>query len=99
MGLFLDLFNSLKRVMTGEVILQLDTPANAGRTVMSLRLKKPSTSDDLYVVLGGISPRNYEYFSFSKEEFLDFADSVEIIRTSLIHGRPVTGQDESRPRS
>ena len=54
MGLF-DFFKEIKRVMTGEVIQQIDTPAYDGATTISLRLKREKNSNEYYVVLAGLS--------------------------------------------
>ena len=80
---FFDVVKGLKRVMTGEVIQQIDTPANSGWTTMSLRLKKERGSDDPYVVLAGLTRGNYQYFAFTRDEFGQFSDAVKTIRDSL----------------
>ena len=80
---FFDVVKGLKRVMTGEVIQQIDTPANSGWTTMSLRLKKERGSDDLYVVLAGLTRGNYQYFAFTRDEFGQFSDAVKTIRDAL----------------
>lgn len=87
MGLF-DALKAVKRVMTGEVIAQIDTPILGGYTTMSLRLKKARNADDYYVVLAGLSSGNYQYFSFTKDEFAEFSQAVETIRDVLLQGPP-----------
>jgi hypothetical protein len=87
MGL-LDAFRALKRVMTGEIIQQIDTTANGGQTRMSLRLKRDKSSDEYYVVLAGLSGGNYQYFAFTRDEFGDFSKAVQTIDDSLTLGRP-----------
>jgi hypothetical protein len=85
MGLF-DAFRGIKRILTGEVIQQIDTPVFGGMTIMSLRLKKEKNSNECYVVLAGLSRGNYQYFSFTKSEFAEFANAVEVISDSLMRG-------------
>lgn len=87
MGLF-DALRGIKRVMTGEVIQQIDVPAFGGMTTMSLRLKRQRNSNEYYVVLAGLSSGNYQYFSFTKDEFTNFSQAVETIRNSLARGSP-----------
>ena len=76
-------FKTLKDVMTGEVVSQLDSAANNGMTVMSVRLKKDRKSGTRYVVLAQHSSGNHQYVSFTAEEFGQFADSVNVVRDSL----------------
>ncbi len=85
MGLF-DAFKAIKRVMSGEVIRQIDTPVSGGMTTMSLRLKKEKNSDDRYVVLAGLSSGNYQYFYFARDEFAAFSRAVDTIRDALMSG-------------
>ena len=82
MGL-IDAFRGLKRVITGEVIQQIDTEINGGYTTMSLRLKREARTGDYYVALAGLSSGNYQYFSFSRDEFDQFAEAINTIQTSL----------------
>jgi hypothetical protein len=84
MGLVAEL-KAMKRVLTGEVIQRIDSSANGGTTTMSLRLKRKGFSDDQYVVLGAIGLGNYQYYSFTRHEFIQFAQAVEMIRNSLLH--------------
>lgn len=83
MGLFRTVFRALKRVMTGQVVQQIDTTTGNGLCTMSLRLKRDQSSDELCVVLAGLSRGNYQYFPFSKEEFSDFSKAVRAIDDSL----------------
>jgi hypothetical protein len=83
MSVFADAFRGLKRLVTGEVIRRIDTPANMGWTTMSLRLKRERRSGDLYVILAGLSRGNYQYFTFTKDEFASFASGVESINDTL----------------
>jgi hypothetical protein len=76
-------FKALKSVVTGEVVSQLDSRANNGTTTMSVRLKKNPKSGTYYVVLAQLSSGNYQYVSFTVEEFGQFADSVNVVRESL----------------
>lgn len=85
MGLF-DAFKGLKRVMTGEVIRQIDTPIHGGLTTMSRRLKRERNSNEYYVVLAGLSGGNYQYFCFTKDEFAEFSQAVETISNALTRG-------------
>ena len=73
----------LKRGTTGKVVQQIDTSANGGMTTMSLRLKKEVLSAETYVVLGELTPRNYQYVTFDQDEFARFSQAVQIIRDSL----------------
>jgi hypothetical protein len=85
---WLGAFKGMKRVVTGEVIQQIDTPAFGGMTTMSLRLKKEKNSNEYYVVLAGLRQGNYQYFSFTKDEFAKFSQAVETTRDSLMRGSP-----------
>jgi hypothetical protein len=85
MGLF-DTFKAIKRVMSGEVIQQIDTRVSGGMTTMSLRLKKQKDSNEYYVVLAGVSAGNHQYFYFAKDEFAEFSRAVDTIRDSLMSG-------------
>jgi hypothetical protein len=68
-------FRALKRVMTGEVIENIDTPANGG--MVSLRLKRERGSGEDYVVL----VLTFQYIVFDKDQFHRFSQAVESIRT------------------
>ncbi len=63
------IFKSIKRVVTGEVIRQLDSTGNGGMTTVSLRLKRDRKDTEKYVVLALISSGNYQYCSLSTDEF------------------------------
>lgn len=76
-------FKALKNVMTGEVVRQMDSPANNGTTVMSVRFKKDRGSGVHYVVLAQHSSGNHQYVSFTAEEFGQFAESVNVARDLL----------------
>ncbi|MBN9086910.1 MAG: hypothetical protein J0J01_08390 [Reyranella sp.] len=67
--------------MTGQVVGQMDSLANNGVTVMSVRLKKDRNT--YYVVLAQLSSGNSQYVSFTTEEFGQFVDSVNVVRESL----------------
>jgi len=85
------ILRAIKRVVTGEVIQQIDTTVNGGTTTMSLRLKRDRRSGDHYVVLAGTSPGNYQYFAFDRDEFDRFSCAVEAIQNSLKQaGQPNT---------
>jgi hypothetical protein len=77
------IFQTLKHVMTGKVIQQVDTSANAGWTTMSLRLKRQNESDDPYVVLAIVATGNKQYVAFENSEFEEFAEAVATINRSL----------------
>ena len=80
-------FESLKRVLTGEVLAKIDTPIHNGMTTMSLRLKRQRNSDDKYVVLAGLSGGNYQYFHFELDEFERFIEAARSIRAAADSGR------------
>jgi hypothetical protein len=91
MGSIFEAFKALKRVVTGEVIQQIDTTADSGATTMSLRLKRGRGSDDLYVVMMVGGAGNYRYVAFTNDEFIQFSKAVETILNSLKHGpQPTT---------
>ena len=76
-------FKTLKNVMSGEVVAQTNTLANGGLTTMSLRLKRNSKSGEHYVVLAQLSSGNYQYASFTSEEFVQFSEAVSSTRNAL----------------
>jgi len=76
-------FRALKKVITGEVVKQIDTAVQGGLCTMSLRLKRNRASGDHYVVLAGLSSGNYQYFPMDKNDFEQFAKAVETIGESL----------------
>jgi len=76
-------FKTLKRVMSGEVVAQIDSQANGGFTTISLRLKKDSTSGEYYVVLAELTTGNSQYVVFTKDEFGQFSDTVSALRKLL----------------
>ena len=78
-------FKSLKMVMSGEVVAQMDTVANGGFTRMSLRLKKNGKSGEFYVVLAEHSSGNHQYVVFTRDEFGQFSEAVNAIQESLRH--------------
>ena len=85
------IFRAIKRMVTGEVIQKIDTTVNGGVTTMSLRLKRERSSGDYYVVLAAISPGNYQYLAFDRDEFDRFSCAVEAIQNSLKQaGQPNT---------
>jgi len=77
------IFRTIKQVMTGEVIQQIDTAANGGKATMSLRLKRDRRSGNQYVVLAATAPGNYQYFAFDRDEFDSFSHAVQAIQNSL----------------
>jgi hypothetical protein len=81
-------FKAVKRVVTGEVVRQIDITANGGITTMSLRLKRVKGSGEHYVVLAGLSEGNYQYFAFTRDEFDCFSRAVRTIDDSLTHSHP-----------
>ena len=83
------IFESLKRLVTGEVLLKIDTPIHNGATTMSLRLKKKRNSDISYVILAGLSGGNYQYFHFEMDEFDRFIEAAKSIRSAAYSGRRV----------
>jgi hypothetical protein len=76
------IFKSLKRVLTGEILHQIDTPIIQGRAILSLRLKRQTGSDKKYVVLAGTSSGNYQYFPFDLDEFERFVEAAIDIRAA-----------------
>jgi hypothetical protein len=86
------MFESLKRVFTGEVLAKIDTPIHNGMTTMSLRLKKKRNSEVKYVVLAGLSGGNYQYFHFEMDEFDRFIAAANNIRATAYSGGTRPGQ-------
>jgi hypothetical protein len=80
-------FKTLKNVMSGEVVAEINTPANLGMTTMSLRLKRNTKSDEYYVVLAELSSGNYQYVSFTGDEFDQFFEAVSSTRKALLQRR------------
>ncbi|MBR1205768.1 MULTISPECIES: hypothetical protein [unclassified Bradyrhizobium] len=83
MGSLFAAFKSIKRVVTGEVVEQMETRANGGFTTMSLRLKQESGSGEYYVVLAELSGGNSQYVAFTREEFGRFSEAVDRMRDRL----------------
>ena len=91
MGSIFEAFKAIKRVITGEVIQQIDTTADSGGATLSLRLKRGRGPDDLYVVMMVGGAGNYRYLAFTNDEFIQFSRAVETILNSLKRGpQPIT---------
>ena len=82
MNLFSAAFKTLKNVLGGFVIKEMNTLANYGATKMSLRLKL-NKSGEYYVVLAELSGGNSQYVSLTTEEFDQFAEAVIAMRDAL----------------
>ena len=80
------IFKSLKRVMTGEVVRQIDTEIFGGWCTMSLRLKRERNGAE-YVVLAAISRGNHQYYPFELHEFDRFVEAVKAIRAAAHSSR------------
>lgn len=76
------LFKSLKRVMTGEIVQQIDIPIMNGNCDVSLRLKYDSGNRTHYVVLAGIASGNHQYYAFELDEVDAFLRAAETIRNN-----------------
>jgi hypothetical protein len=79
------IFKSLKRVLTGEVIRQIDTEISGGCTA-SLRLKREGDGAE-YVVLALTGGGNYRYYAFELREFDGFIEAAKEIRAGAQSGR------------
>ena len=88
MGTLFSAFKTLKRVMSGKVVEQVDIRANGGLTTMSLRLKRDTASDEYYVVLAELSAGNSQYVAFTKDEFGQFSRAVSGIQNLLREHSP-----------
>jgi hypothetical protein len=84
MGFFRTAISTLSMAMTGEVIQQIDTPIMDGHCQISLRLKRKKDDSDAYVVLAGIASGNYQYYPMKAEDFVQFADAVQVIKSQLL---------------
>jgi hypothetical protein len=76
-------FKTLKNVMSGEVVAEINTLANSGFTTMSLRLKKNNKCGEYYVVLAELSSGNYQFVSFTGDEFGQFSEAVSSIQDAV----------------
>jgi hypothetical protein len=83
MGYFQAAFTALKRVMTGEIIKQIDTPVMESNCTISLRLKRKKDSSETYVVLALVAAGNYQYCALDPDEFGQLASAVEEIGRDL----------------
>lgn len=77
------IFRALKQVLTGEVIARIDTTFDSGLSTISLRLKRDRGSEERYVVLAASSTGNMQYHVFERDEFEQFSQAVDAIRSSL----------------
>lgn len=77
------IFESVKRIVTGEVIRRLDTPIHGGTTTASLRLKRDKKAGSEYVVLGLTASGNYQYAAFEPHEFRQFVENARVILGEL----------------
>jgi hypothetical protein len=86
MGFFGSVFSTLSMALTGRVVSRIDTPIMDGNCKLSLRLKRKADSDysDGYVVLAGIAAGNYQYYAMTGDEFLRFAEAVEMTKNKLL---------------
>ena len=84
MGIFRTAFSAISMAVRGEVIHQIDTPIMDGSCQMSLRLKRINDGSDAYVVLAGIAPGNYQYYPMKAEDFVQFADAVQVMKGQLL---------------
>ena len=82
MNSFFAAFKTLKNVMSGLVIKEMNTFANYGVTKISLRLKQ-NTSGEYYVVLAELSAGNSQYVSFTTEEFDQFVKATGAMQNAL----------------
>jgi hypothetical protein len=81
-NIFSATFKTLKNVMGGFSIREMNTLANYGFTKMSLRLKQ-NDSGEYFVVLAELSAGNSQYVSLTTEEFDQFAEAVIAMRDAL----------------
>jgi hypothetical protein len=79
------IFESVKRVLTGEVLDKFDTEIG-GPCIISLRLKRDKRSGDKYVVLAALSAGNYQYYPFDLDEFDRFVEAAKRISTAAHSG-------------
>ncbi|KGT76256.1 hypothetical protein MA20_25955 [Bradyrhizobium japonicum] len=82
MNIFSATFRTLKNVMGGFSIREMNTLANYGYTKMSLRLKQ-NDAGEYFVVLAELSAGNSQFVSLTTEEFGQFADAVFAMRDAL----------------
>jgi hypothetical protein len=59
-----------------------DRYAHHGWQLPGIAASKDEDSDG-YVVLAGIAAGNYQYYAMSAEEFIQFADAVQTIKSQL----------------
>jgi hypothetical protein len=78
------IFSGIAMAVTGKVLNQIDTPIMDGACEVSLRLKQKNNESNAYVVLAGIAAENYQYYPMKAEEFVQFADAVQVIKNQLL---------------
>jgi len=74
------LFESVWRVVTGEVIQKLDVKTGNGATI-SVRLK--GKGDGLYVVMACTYPGNYQYYPMDLAEFQAVTDAMLATKAAI----------------
>lgn len=84
------IFRSIKRVVTGEVIRQLDMKVMGGMCEVSLRAKREGKNREDYVVLAIKASGNYQYLPFEADEFARFIENAISIRDGLTRKTPAS---------
>jgi hypothetical protein len=88
------IFRSIKRVLTGQVVRQVDMKVMGGNAEVSLRVKREGNKPDDYVVLAIKASGNYQYLPFEAEEFDRFVENAISIRDGLTRNASADGQSD-----
>lgn len=75
------ILQSIRRVLTGEVIQKTDVRIGNGAITISLRLKRGR--GDLYVVMACTTTGNYQYYAMGLDEFQAVTDAMLVTRAAI----------------